>query len=399
MKTSIAAITLVTLTAGAIYFSPHTGNTLQLTGHDSNPVELTAPIKRKVQAVFVLDTTGSMSGLIDTAKEKIWSIASSMASAQPAPEIEIGLVGYRDRGDAYVTQVTDLSADLDTVYATLMDFEADGGGDGPEDVNTALDHALQRISWSQEPDTYQVIFLVGDAPPHMDYQGQRRYPEILKVASERGIIVNTIRCGEDATTARAWQQIAALTQGRYFTVDQAGTAVAIATPFDQELAQLSAQLDATRLVYGDAMAKAKSELKRAATEKLHEFASSASRARRAAFNAMDSGVENLYGDDDLVTAVEAAALDLSSVDADALPEELQAMAPEARQAFVDEQIRKRADLNQRIDVLVGQRAGYLAEESDKLADAKESFEYQLYDTIRAQGAKVGLTYESEKPQL
>ena len=81
----------------------------------------------KIDVVFVLDTTGSMGGLIQTAKEKIWAIASTMASAQPTPELRIGLVAYRDRGDAYVTRVVDLSDDLDSVYATLMDFQADGG--------------------------------------------------------------------------------------------------------------------------------------------------------------------------------------------------------------------------------------------------------------------------------
>ena len=115
------------------------------------PTRVIAPVAAKrVEVVFVLDTTGSMGGLIDAAKEKIWSIASTLAQAQQAPEISIGLVAYRDRGDAYVTQVVDLNRDLDSMYAKLMDFEADGGGDGPEAVNEALDAAIQRMSWSQD---------------------------------------------------------------------------------------------------------------------------------------------------------------------------------------------------------------------------------------------------------
>jgi len=88
----------------------------------------------------------------------------------------MGLVAYRDRGDAYVTQVVDLDKDLDSMYARLMSFAADGGGDGPEDVNHALDAAINGMSWSQDAGTYKVVFLVGDAPPHMDYQGEARYP-------------------------------------------------------------------------------------------------------------------------------------------------------------------------------------------------------------------------------
>ncbi len=94
--------------------------------------------KHRIEVVFVLDTTSSMSGLIQAAKEKIWSIATTMASAQENPDIRMGLVAFRDRGDAYITRSYDLSHDLDSMYASLMDFRAQGGGDGPESVNQAL---------------------------------------------------------------------------------------------------------------------------------------------------------------------------------------------------------------------------------------------------------------------
>lgn len=83
--------------------------------------------------------------MLQAAKEKIWSIASTMAQADPAPEIKMGLVAYRDRGDDYVTRVVDLSDDLDSLYATLMDFQAAGGGDGPESVNQALYDAVHKV--------------------------------------------------------------------------------------------------------------------------------------------------------------------------------------------------------------------------------------------------------------
>ena len=121
----------------------------------------------------------------------------------------LGLVAYRDHGDAYVTKVVDLSADLDSVYATLMDFQAHGGGDGPESVNKALYDAVHSMSWSEQDQAYQVIFLVGDAPPHMDYN-EVRYPEIVATALDKGIVVNTIQCGDMPTTVEPWAQIASL---------------------------------------------------------------------------------------------------------------------------------------------------------------------------------------------
>src|SRR6266581_3034562 len=69
--------------------------------------------KPRLEVCFVLDTTGSMSGLIEGAKQKIWSIANEMISAKPTPEIRLGLIGYRDRGDEYVTKVFVLTDDLD----------------------------------------------------------------------------------------------------------------------------------------------------------------------------------------------------------------------------------------------------------------------------------------------
>ena len=59
-----------------------------------------------------------------------------MAMSKPAPDIRMGLVGYRDRGDEYVTKMTPLTHDLDQVYADLMAYQADGGGDGPESVQS-----------------------------------------------------------------------------------------------------------------------------------------------------------------------------------------------------------------------------------------------------------------------
>jgi Mg-chelatase subunit ChlD len=223
MKTNILVSGLVLATFGAVLLYP------TIRGNAAGtvpPPTIVAPAAKRVEVVFVLDTTGSMSGLIHAAKEKIWSIASTLAQAQQAPEISMGLVAYRDRGDAYVTQVVDLNRDLDSMYAKLMDFAAGGGGDGPEAVNEALEAAIERMSWSDDQGTYRVVFLVGDAPPHMDYQDDVKYPQVVAAAKAKGIVVNTIQCGNAADTVAPWRHIASLGGGRYFTVEQAGSAVA-----------------------------------------------------------------------------------------------------------------------------------------------------------------------------
>ena len=83
-----------------------------------------APVERKdnkpqVEVVFCLDTTGSMGGLIEGAKQKIWSITNQIASGRPIPDVKVGLVAYRDRKDEYVTKVFDLTNDLEEVHKNL----------------------------------------------------------------------------------------------------------------------------------------------------------------------------------------------------------------------------------------------------------------------------------------
>ncbi|MCZ6760341.1 MAG: VWA domain-containing protein, partial [Gemmatimonadetes bacterium] len=324
MRTKLLGIALFTLTLAAVVYYPQImAKNIQIDPPINN--HITIDDKPRIDVVFVLDTTGSMGGLIQTAKEKIWSIATTMASAQQAPEIRIGLVAYRDRNDAYVTKVVDLSTDLDSVYAALMDFEANGGGDTPESVNAALYDAVHNMSWSQQDQAYQVIFLVGDAPPHMDYN-EVRYPEIVASALDKGIVINTIQCGEIPMTVEPWTQIASLSHGEFFQVEQTGGAVAFTTPYDREIAELSAKLDDTRLYYGTAEEKEKMREKVAATDKLHEGASFASRARRGAFNVTASGRANLLGDNELVAAIVGGTVDLDELDEDALPEALKPMA-------------------------------------------------------------------------
>ncbi len=129
--------------------------------------ETKAPNEKKprIEVVFVLDTTGSMGGLLEGAKQKIWAIANDMVSAKPTPELKVGLVGFRDRGDDYVVKPFALTDDIDAIYGDLTAFEAGGGGDTPESVNEALDEAISKMKWSDDRSVLKIIFLVGDAPP------------------------------------------------------------------------------------------------------------------------------------------------------------------------------------------------------------------------------------------
>jgi Mg-chelatase subunit ChlD len=395
MNANILVTGLVLATVGTVLVYPTIrGHATSVATSGATTTRVVPPIgTKRVEVVFVLDTTGSMGGLIAAAKEKIWSIASTLAQAQQAPEISIGLVAYRDRGDAYVTQIVDLSKDLDSMYAKLMEFQADGGGDGPEDVNAALDDAIGKMSWSQNADTYKVVFLVGDAPPHMDYQGGRRYPEIVASAAAKGIVVNTIQCGSMPETVAPWRHIAALGRGRYFTVEQAGSAVAIETPFDAKIATLAAELDATRMYYGSDEERSAMAAKVDATARLEELASIGAKARRGVFNASEAGASNLLGGRELVDDVASGRVDVATVPAAQMPEPLVGLSRPEQEAVLKENAAKRQALQQEIAKLAKERDAFIEDKVEAAGGAKDSLDQQIYEAVREQAAPVGLDYE------
>jgi Mg-chelatase subunit ChlD len=397
MKLPLIATALLLLTAGAVLTHPRldpAASTQPRLHETVDPLRVAASMRQrpKMEVVFVLDTTGSMGGVIQAAKENIWSIASSMAQAKPTPELSIGLVAFRDRGDDYVTRVIDLSTDLDSVYAQLMDFQAAGGGDHPEAVNQALHEAVHRIGWSEQQNAYRSIFLVGDAPPKI-YQDEMQYPEIVKAAMARGIVINSVQAGDDASTREHWSRIAQIAGGAYFQVAQSGGAVAVTTPFDARIAELARELDGSRMFYGDRARQEAMAAKSDAAEKLHVVASPAAQAKRASFNATEAGRTNLLGDSELVDAVRSGRVKLAEIAAEHLPPSVAALPAEAREQHVVQVAERRREITAEIARLSKERQAHI---SATVADDAhgESLDHQLFETVKAQAAAKGLSYDA-----
>ena len=348
-----------------------------------------------IEAVFVLDTTGSMSGLIDAAKAKIWSIANTMAAADPTPDIRMGLVGYRDRGDAYVTALTPLSHDLDAVYADLMRFRADGGGDEPESVNQALYEAVTRMPWSAvSRNAYRVIFLVGDAPPQMNYHDDVRYAESCRMAGRRGIVINTLQCGRLAGTTPVWKEIARLGEGNYFQVAQSGSAVRYDTPYDEKIASLSRTLDDTRIFYGRADDIAAAEARCKTARSIYAEAKPAAMAQRTVFNAGKAGEKNFTGSRELVQDVASGRVHTGDMDRTLLPEELQKMKSEELDALIAVRGNQRKELQRQIDDLAKKRQAFIHAKLKEEKDAGAlSLDAKVFKCIKSQGREKGLVYK------
>jgi uncharacterized protein YegL len=354
-----------------------------------------APANRTLEMVFVLDTTGSMSGLLEGAKQRIWGIVNDVMRQDSHPAVKVGLVAYRDRGDTYVTQVQPLTDDLDKIYSTLMDYRADGGGDTPEDVRRAMADALGKSGWSgNNANTAQIIFLVGDAPPHDDYRDEPDTVTTAAQALSRGIVVNTIQCGTEASTTPVWERIASRGQGRYFAIPQDGGVQAVTTPYDEKLTDLGNRLGRTYLAYGGGAGpegeryRNKQVAAQAATENRVMIAGAAApNADRAVNKAVNARA--YIGD--LLQNIENGTVTLESVKAEDLPEELRKLSPEARKKEIEKRLADRAAIRAEILKLGQQRTDYIANEQKKnTGSAQNGFDRAVSEALKAQLAAKGI---------
>jgi len=396
----------------------------------AKPADAKAP-KPKVEVCFVLDTTGSMGGLIEGAKAKIWAIANTIVKQKPTPEVRFALIAYRDRGDEYVTQRFDLTDDIDTVFKNLQSFKADGGGDTPESVNQALDEAVTKVTWSADKSVLKIIFLVGDAPPHMDYKDDRKFPEICKDAIKKDLIINTIQCGEIDETAPIWKQIAQSSEGEYAAIAQTGNVTVVSAPQDAELAKLNSALGTTLVpcaTNGRTWDMAQKEV--SAKQSASEAAPAAIQADRLAYNGAtgrtvqvkDGGTVLLGGqalagethaaagtvtfsgsgerfvttpafthgggEIELIDGIANGTLKLADLKDEQLSPEMRKMTSKEREAYVAAKQKERTEIQTKIAELAKAREAYIAEETKKRiaasAEKGDSFDDNVARTIARQ---------------
>ena len=377
---------LALLLTACLVFAP-------LTAKEGDQKKGKKPKKETIEVCFVLDTTGSMGGLIEGAKQKIWAIANEILASEPTPNLRIGLIGYRDRKEAYVTQVHDLSDDIDDIYAKLMKFQAQGGGDTPESVNQALHEAVTKIKWNKSKKVLKLVFLVGDAPPHMDYQDDVKYPEICKLAAKSNIILNTVQCGSMASTTPIWKKIAKLAEGDFVAIAQSGGVAAISTPVDAEIARLNLTLNATVVAYGTEakrqVVEGKIELAAEAKEEVAadrlSFLSLKSKSLAADSEVGVAGFSSAYidGGGDLVDDLASGRVDFDAVEKEKLSEEVRNMSKEERKQYLEEQVAKRKQLQKKLDELLTKRRDFVTAEKKRLAETgkKDGFDEKVSEII------------------
>ncbi len=181
----------------------------------------------QLDVVFLIDTTGSMGDEIDRIKSTLLSTTERLRGLDQDFDLQYGAVLYRDIGDEYVTKAHPLTGDIRRFDRALQGIQAMGGGDGPESLNQGLAVAIDHMDW--RTDAAKLVFVVADAPPHMDYQQDVSYGRSALAALHHGIRIHTVAAsGLDDRGSLVFRQTAQLGQGRFIYIEYGSAAASAA---------------------------------------------------------------------------------------------------------------------------------------------------------------------------
>jgi hypothetical protein len=276
----------------------------------------------------------------------------------------------------------------------LMGYQAAGGGDAPEDVRRALADGVRRAGWSRNSQNLaQIIFLVGDAPPHNDYTDEQDTLATASIAVQQGMVVNTIQCGTSSETKQIWESIAQHGQGQYFAIPQNGGVQIIATPYDEQLSQLGTKLGSTYVAYGGG-AGADGERYRADAKKtvvMRESAVAASAPAEAkAERSINKAINTRAYIGDLLQNIENGSTKLDSVKDEELPSDLRGLSVDERKKEVEKRLEERRQIRAQILTLSKQRTEYIQAEQKKRSGSKNGFDGAVSAALKEQLARRGI---------
>ena len=182
-----------------------------------------APEKR-ADIAFIVDATGSMGDEIDFLKKDLVNILDRAKGGLSGVELRTGAVFYRDEQDEYVTKFSPFTDDYRKTIQYISMQYADGGGDLPEAVHTALEAGLQNLAWNTSARA-RIAFLVLDAPAHQDHLGVvESLQASIREYAKQGVKLIPVFCSSPSKECEFMCRFfAILTGGTYvFLTDDSG---------------------------------------------------------------------------------------------------------------------------------------------------------------------------------
>lgn len=347
-----------------------------------------------IEMAILLDTSGSMSGLIAQAKSELWRVVNEFATARQEgkrADLRVALYEYGNNGlsseSGWVRRILPLTNDLDAVSEQLFALTTNGGN---EYCGRVIQVATRELDWSSSADALKTIFIAGNEP---FTQGDVDYRVACKEAISRGITVNTIHCGPFETgVSTMWKDGALLADGGYLNIDQNRTVAHIDAPQDREIARLGVELNSTYIAYGSG-GRAGRE-RQAAQDRNASGVGKGSSVQRAV-----SKSGHLYCNTswDLVDACRLKKIDLEKIKKEDLPGEMQKMTLQEMKEYVDGKQKEREKLQKEIQNLNVERQKFVAEERKKLSKSSDqTLDSAIIKCVREQAAKKNIRFEESR---
>ena len=350
-------------------------------------------IKSKIQAAILLDVSNSMDGLIDQAKAQLWNMVSVMGKAKcdgETPQVEIALYEYgRDNNDAakgYVKQISPFSVDLDKLSQHLFSLTTHGGS---EYCGQVIYTSLDELAWDTTSNSYKVIFISGNE----DFlQGNLHYTQACNEAKKKGVIVNTIYCGDRMQGIKEhWNLSAECGNGSFTNINSDARLEDIPTPYDSTLITLNYKLNGTYINYGKEGEQSLA-LQAGMDTKNHAF------SKRAFVGRISAKADtNLYynGSWDLVDAVYDDKAILEKIDLKTLPDSLRSKSKEQIKAIITQKANERTNLQNEIRAISAKREIYINEERAKKVkdNTDQTLETEVEKMVREQAKRYNMKIE------
>lgn len=342
-----------------------------------------------IDLVICLDTSGSMTNLIDSARGRLWDIVTELSKAQPTPSLRVGLLTYGTPGTStadqgWVVKQVDLTNDLDSMYGKMMGLTTEGGD---EFVGWVLDDAISTMSWSEDARALKLIFVAGNESADQG-SDQRNFRYVTEQAREKDIVINPIYAGDrEQGIHEMWAEVTNYGRGYYLAIDAEHGTIQTTTPFDAALRSLNTELNSTYIPYG---AKGAAGL---ANQRAQD-----ANARKLGVQSCSSRVAakgcGLYTNAvwDLVDATQQEDFKLASLKSQDLPEEMRSMTIEQRRAYIEGMRAVRQTINKKITATNTDRQAYLSAESRKDNAGKLSLDVAMLQALRDQARTKGFSF-------